>query len=245
MEKIYTEGVFLMKLKKVYIYLLSFLGLSVLFSACYYLSYRRALYEFNKSAVERKDNYEMLEANNVGPTQMPVDSADATNNADAADATEAAEEVGTQASTTVLPTTKYILETYDKTANKLESEKLNPPAYLVGLTREEIIAYLDDYMKDMTLSEYNKGLIAYELQSFSEEEVVIRKTYDAASVPFRFYVVIKGGYVVVYNSDLKSVYNYTGIEAAKLPEKDRIQLSQGIYLDSLEELYGLLESYTS
>ncbi|HBI72720.1 MAG TPA: hypothetical protein DEG06_12170 [Lachnospiraceae bacterium] len=230
-----------MKLKKVYIYLLSFLGLSVLFSACYYLSYRRALYEFNKSAVERKDNYEMLEAN-VSPTQMPVDSSNAST---AANETEEAEEVGTQVSATVLPTTKYILETYDKATDRLESQKLNPPAYLVGLTREEIIAYLDDYMKDMTLSEYNKGLIAYELQSFSEEEVVIRKSYDAASVPFRFYVVIKGGYVVVYNSDLKSVYNYTGIEAAKLPEKDRVQLSQGIYIDSLEELYGLLESYTS
>lgn len=221
-----------MKLKKVYIYLLSFLGLSVLFSACYYMSYRRALYEFNKNAIERIEHYEMLEVK-VEPTDVPPIENDVT------------EEVTTQISEIVLPSTNYILEVYDKSTNSLESQELNPPAYLVGLSREEIIEYLDEYMSDMTLSEYNKGLIAYELQSFSEDEVVIRKSYDATAVPFRFYVVVKNGYVVVYNSDLKSIYNYTGIEASGLPEKDRIELSQGIYINSLEELYGLLESYTS
>ncbi|NLP35657.1 MAG: hypothetical protein GX359_10815 [Clostridiales bacterium] len=222
-----------MKLRKVYIYLLSFLGLSVLFSACYYMSYRRALYEFNKNATQRNHNYEMLEVK-LEPTQVPGEQIN-----------DETEEVGVEVSETVLPSTKYILEIYDKATNTLESQELNPPAYLVGLTREDIIKYLDDYMSDMTLSEYNKGLIAYELQSFSQDEIVIRKSYDVAAVPFRFFVVVKNGYVVVYNSDLKSVYNYTGIEAATLPEEDRIALSQGIYIDTLEELYALLESYTS
>lgn len=224
-----------MKLRKVYIYLLSFLGLSVLFSACYYLSYRRALYEFNKNAIERKNSYEIIEAKHNPTPEPDIESDD----------DEATQEVGTQVAETVLPSTNYILEIYDKATNKLESQELNPPAHLVGLTREEVIEYLDEYMKDMTLSEYNKGLIAYELQSFSQDEIVIRKSYDASAVPFRFYVVVKNGYVVVYNSDLKSVYNYTGIEAASLPEKDRVELSQGIYIDTLEELYSLLESYTS
>jgi len=232
----YTEGVFHMKLKKVYIYLLSFLGLSVLFSACYYLSYRRALYEFNKRAIERKNDYEIIEAKQ-NPTPEPVVEDDIHE--------DVTEEVAAQVAETVLPSTKYILEIYDKATNKLESQELNPPAALVGLTREEVIGYLDEYMQDMTLSEYNKGLVAYELQSFSQDEIVIRKTYDASAVPFRFYVVVKNGYVVVYNSDLKSVYNYTGIEAASLPEKDRVELSQGIYVNTLEELYSLLESYTS
>ncbi|HHX12249.1 MAG TPA: hypothetical protein GX731_05465, partial [Clostridiales bacterium] len=116
---------------------------------------------------------------------------------------------------------------------------------IVGLTREEIIEYTEDYMEDMTLSEYNKGLFAYELLSFSENEVVMRKSYDVSTIPFRFYVVVKNGFVIVYNSDLKSVHSYTGIEATKLPESDRIQLSKGIYINTLEELYGLLESYTS
>jgi hypothetical protein len=56
-------------------------------------------------------------------------------------------------------------------------------------------------------------------------------------------VVVKDGYVVVYNSDLKSVYSYTHILAEDLPEEDRIALSRGIYVNSLDELYSLLESY--
>ena len=64
-------------------------------------------------------------------------------------------------------------------------------------------------------------------------------------VPYRFYVVVKNGYVVVYNSDLKSVFDYTHIEAKNLPEEDRIALSQGIYIDNIDDLYSLLESYTS
>lgn len=221
-----------MKQKKVYIYLISFIGLTVMFSASYYLSYRRALYEFNKNSIERNSKYADLEKDiNIEPdyTDEPIESQTAT----------------TVNSVTVLPTTKYTLELYDKATDTVETNRQNPPADIVGLTREEIVEYTEDYMEDMTLSEYNKGLIAYELLSFSEEEVVMRKSYDVSSIPFRFYVVVKNGYVIVYNSDLKSVHSYTGIEAAKLPESDRIQLSKGIYINTLEELYGLLESYTS
>ncbi len=145
----------------------------------------------------------------------------------------------------ILPTTKYTLEIYDKATDSVVSNQQNPPADIVGLTREEIIEYTEGYMEDMTLSEYNKGLLSYELLSFSADEVVMRKSYDSSSIPFMFYVVVKNGYVIVYNGDLKSVYRYTGIEASKLPENDRVQLSKGIYINTLDELYSLLESYTS
>lgn len=232
MVKIYTEGVFLMKQKKVYIYLISFLGLSVMFSASYYLSYRHALYEFNKNSIEHNSKYaELVKGINIEPeyTADPIESQTTT----------------TGNLITVLPTTKYTLEIYDKATDSVVSNQQNPPADIVGLTREEIIEYTEGYMEDMTLSEYNKGLLSYELLSFSADEVVMRKSYDSSSIPFMFYVVVKNGYVIVYNGDLKSVYRYTGIEASKLPENDRVQLSKGIYINTLDELYSLLESYTS
>ena len=232
MVKIYTEGVFLMKQKKVYIYLMSFIGLTVMFSASYYLSYRHALYEFNRNSIERNSEYAKLEKDiNIEPeyTTGLIESQTTT----------------TVNSLTVLPSTTYKLELYDKATDNVETKQQNPPADIVGLTREEIIEYTEKYMEDMTLSEYNNGLFAYELLSFSEDEVVMRKSYDVSSIPFRFYVVVKNGFVIVYNSDLKSVHSYTGIEASKLPEGDRVQLSKGIYINTLEELYGLLESYTS
>lgn len=221
-----------MKLKKVSIYLLSLLALGIMFSLCYYFSYVHALDQFNKSAIERNEQlYTLLEQSRITPTEAPP--------------LEDAVEVGVSQELMIKPSTKYILEIYDMKTDTLSREELNPPGHMVGLTRQELEQYLVEYMKDMTLSEYNKGLIAYELLSFSDQEVVIKKTYNEDFVPYRFYVVVKDGYVVVYNSDLKSVYSYTHIEAKYLPEEERIRLSQGIYVNSLDELYALLESYSS
>jgi hypothetical protein len=223
---------FRMKLKKASIYLMSFVFLCVLFSTCYYLSYLHALKDFNERAIERKGLLIDL-AQNIEPTAMPEEEE------------EQDSESVMQLDMIVLPTTQYTLQTYDMKSDTTDTQILNPPAYLVGLTRTEIVEYLTTYMSDMPLSEYNKGLLSYELIYFSDEEVIIKKSYNQDFVPFRFYVVIKDGYVVVYNSDLKSVYSYTHIEAKNLPEEDRIDLVQGIYVNSLDELYSLLESYSS
>ncbi len=220
-----------MKLKKAIIYLSSFCVLCALFTGCYYLSYLHALKNFNSRAIEQSDKlYALLE--NVKPTAAPEvldnESVDVIEN-----------------EMTIQPTTKYTLEVQDMKTGTIQTQELNPPSYLIGLTREEVLTYLDNYMDDMPLSEYNKGLLSYELVKFSNEEIIIKKSYNEDFVPFRFYVVVKNGYVVVYNSDLKSVYSYTHIEAQNLPEEDRIALIQGIYVNSLDELYALLESYSS
>lgn len=237
-----------MKLKKAYIFILGFLTLSVFFSVCYYLSYQHALRQFNKKAVQRAEEFAGL---NETATPAPMLAAQENSNVDnntnneENESTEETVEAGVQAEPIILPTTKYILEIYDRKAGTLERIEQNPPGDIVGLTREEVEKYLDDYMRDLTLSEYNKGLLSYELLSFSDKVVRFRKSYDADMVPYRFYVVVKNGYVVVYNSDLKSVYDYTHIEAKNLSEEDRTALSQGIYVDNIDELYALLESFTS
>ncbi|NLK99539.1 MAG: hypothetical protein GX271_02630 [Clostridiales bacterium] len=229
-----------MKLKKAYIYLLSFLTLSVFFTGCYYLSYQHALRQFNKKAIERSNEFAALYDN----PSMPSESNEAIDEVEASTSDEIVS-AAVQPDPVILPTTKYILEIYDRKQGTLVQSEQNPPGDIVGLTREEVESYLDEYMRDLTLSEYNKGLLSYELLSFSDKSVKFRKSYDADMVPYRFYVVVKNGYVVVYNSDLKSVYDYTHIEAKNLPEEDRIALSNGIYIDNIEELYALLESYTS
>lgn len=223
---------FRMKLKKAYVYLLSFMSLAFLFSTCYYLSYQHALKNFNRMAVERKEELtSLLEA--ARPTPDVQTTADNT------------VDVAAQGSNTILPSTKYVLEIMNKKTGTIDSESLNMPGHLVGLTKEQVEDYLENYMKDLTLSEYNKGLISYELTAFSNKEIRLRKTYDEDTVPNRFYVAVKNGYVVVYNSDLKSVYEYTSIEAKNLPDQDRIALSLGIYVNNEEELYALLEGYSS
>lgn len=218
-----------MKWKRALIYLMSFVFLCVMFTTCYYLSYLRALNDFNKQAVEQNQQlYALLNKREPTPTVILENTAEVL-----------------QADMTVQTSTEYTLQIYDMKTGETETQTLSPPANLVGLTREEVMEYLSTYMADMPLSEYNKGLISFELIYFSEDEIIIKKSYNEDFVPYRFYVVIKNGYVIVYNSDLKSVYSYTHIEAKNLPEEDRIALIQGIYVNSLDELYALLESYSS
>lgn len=221
-----------MKLKKAYVYLLSLMSLAFLFSTCYYLSYQHALKNFNRRAVERKE-----ELNSLLLAVQPTPSVAANDNTSVAAAA--------QASNKILPSTKYVLEIMNKKTGTSETESLNMPGHLVGLTKEEVEEYLAEYMRDLTLSEYNKGLISYELTNFTDKEIHLRKVYDEDTVPYRFYVAVKNGFVVVYNSDLKSVFEYTSIEASTLPEEDRIALSMGIYVNNEAELYALLESYSS
>ena len=127
----------------------------------------------------------------------------------------------------------------------LTIEELAPSGILVGKNREELVSYMKDYMKSIPLTEYEKGLISYELRSFSTDKLVMRKTYDASLLPYKFYINIVNGYVTVYYSDLETVYEYTHINAAELSEDARIALSQGIFVKDREELYGLLEGYSS
>ena len=51
--------------------------------------------------------------------------------------------------------------------------------------------------------------------------------------------------LVVYYSDKKTVYEYTGIMVDDIPEKDQITLNHGMYIRDEEELYELLQSYSS
>lgn len=229
-----------MKLKKAYIFLLSFLTLSVFFSGCYYLSYQQALRQFNKRAIEHSNDFAALHENSPSENET-VDDDMEMNEID----TDSIVSAGVLPNPVVLPTTNYVLEIYDRKEGTISQTEQNPPGNIVGLTREEVEKYLDEYMRDLTLSEYNKGLLSYELLSFSDKAIKFRKSYDTDMVPYRFYVVVKNGYVVVYNSDMKSVHDYTYIEAKNLSEEDRIALSQGIYIDNIDDLYALLESYTS
>lgn len=55
----------------------------------------------------------------------------------------------------------------------------------------------------------------------------------------------RDGYVIVYLSDLQTVYEYTTIEVNLLPENLQEELKTGKKVDSLGEVYGFLENYSS
>ena len=60
-----------------------------------------------------------------------------------------------------------------------------------------------------------------------------------------FYLRKLNEYVVVYESDRKTIYEYTDIIYEDLPADLKEEIKNGKYMDILEELYRFLENYSS
>lgn len=224
-----------MKWKKLGIYVGSLCMIAVFFSFCYYLSYKNALRQFNKDAVER--NNELIRyLEDITKNAESYDSEGEENPVIPVDMTTA---------DTILPTTKVKLETYDIKTGTTTVEMKNPISEFIGLTREEMIDLLAYEMSNISLEEYQKGLVSYELVSFSKKEIVLRKSYNIDIVQYRYYLAIQNGYIIVYYSDRKTIFEYTDIEAKNLSERDQVELSYGKYVVDEKELYSILEGYSS
>ncbi len=60
-----------------------------------------------------------------------------------------------------------------------------------------------------------------------------------------FFLKEANGYVVVYESDGRTIYEYTDILFEELPEQIQTEIKNGKYIENQEELYGFLENYSS
>ncbi|MBQ8803563.1 MAG: hypothetical protein IJZ53_08025 [Tyzzerella sp.] len=60
-----------------------------------------------------------------------------------------------------------------------------------------------------------------------------------------YYIKEIDGYVTVYLADGKTVYEYTSILVEELPLEIRQELNTGIKVETLGEVYGFLENYSS
>lgn len=218
-------------MKRLYYCLAGLLIAGIIFSGCYYYSYRQALEHFNRRA------------NKVDPSilQSEIEIEQDLSKKQMEEVIEAT----TKKQEVVLVDTQYILQEFDVVTNQTTEEIKNIPEYLLGLTREEVIAYLNVYMHNLTLDEIQKGLLSFELVSFSSDKIIVKKTYNQDLVPYKYCMVVREGMLVVYHCDKKTVYEYTGIYYKDLPEEEQAKLMDGIYIESDEELYGILENYSS
>lgn len=264
-----------MKIKKALVYFISFFSLAIMFSVCYFLSYRNALKKFNENAVERNkelilsleqngflqidkesattdiaqnigneitNNNSNVISDNSNTNRSDTDSISNTNNMASG---EISVPVDTIDETIILPSTKYILQTYDITTGNMSEEELKVPSYLVGLTRIQVIEYLHNYMKDLTFDEFKNGLTSFELLTFSEDKVTLRKTYNKDLVEYQFFLKSQNGKIVVYYGDQKTVYEYTEVAVDHLTQYEQLKLEEGIFVKDEEELYSILENYSS
>lgn len=60
-----------------------------------------------------------------------------------------------------------------------------------------------------------------------------------------FYLCELQGFVVVYLSDRKTIYEFTEIPVTDLPEEVQQEVADGKYIATVKELYAFLENYSS
>lgn len=141
--------------------------------------------------------------------------------------------------------TIYQIENYDAVKDTTTVEYETLPEELIGLTREKVDEYCKNYMKNISAEEFLKGIQSMGVTSFSNERLVVKKIYDSSKVEFKYYLIAIDGEVIVYYGDKKTVYEYTGIETSNLHEKEKRALKKGIEVKDEDELFSILENYSS
>lgn len=141
--------------------------------------------------------------------------------------------------------TKYIEEEYNLTEYTLKEHEMDIPIEYIGVNRDELIKKLKDYEAFPAEIELEAGFERIQLISFSEEKIIVRKSYRPVEIPDSFYLMVENHYISVYYSDKKNVYMYTGIPLKRLPEELQKEIIDMKYIDSLEALYQFLEAYSS
>ena len=139
---------------------------------------------------------------------------------------------------------KYIVEVYEGVTGVITRDESTMPAELAGKTREELEAYFEAYNKE------HEGEIGSdipqqkELISFSKEQIVVRENYLSEDM-MTFFLKEEEGQVVVYHEDQKTPYEYTGISVDTLPEEEQQKLKEGFFVKNEEDLYSMLENFSS
>jgi hypothetical protein len=141
--------------------------------------------------------------------------------------------------------TEYILEIFHVNSDQVTSQIEMIPADFAGKTRGELIIYLEDFMNNLPLEESLKGLMSFDLISFSKEKILLRKTYANLASENKFYLTEVDGEVVVYYNDKKTLYENTGIMTENLSADEIAMLKIGYFVEGEEQLFGILENYSS
>ena len=144
--------------------------------------------------------------------------------------------------------TMYLIEEIDLTDGTIHETKENVPVMYIGLDRESLVKELESYDNNPPLSELERGFETIELTAFSKDRVVICKYYKPVKEEEEepgYYLMVADHFIVVYRGDMETLYMNTDILLEDLGDALQAEIIQGKYLETEEEVYNFLESYSS
>ena len=209
------------------------------FSAGNYLCYRSALKHFEQmqedTQNEINDNIKILVTDQVEETYQ-------------AEKEKAEEQESVSAGSTedkLNIETIYQVESYDVQTEATTTTYETLPEALVGADKEKAMEYCKKYMNNLSADEFLLGLQSMGVVTFSAERVVVRKIYDSSKIEYKYYLISIDDEVVVYYGDKKNIYEYTGITTSSLDIKEQKALKNGVEVRDEDELFAILENYSS
>lgn len=140
--------------------------------------------------------------------------------------------------------TLYLVEQVDLGKGTVTEREEPVPVMYIGLNREELLEALSSYDSNPPLSELEQGFETIELTAFSKDRVVVCKYYKEKEKK-GFYLMVADHFIVVYEEDGQSLFMNTDILLERLPDSLQREIMAGKHVESEEELYQFLESYSS
>ena len=146
--------------------------------------------------------------------------------------------------------TIYLVEEVNLTDGTVYETEENVPVRYIGLDREMLVNELEIYDSNPPLSELERGFETIELTSFSKDRVVVCKYYklekeNEQASEQGYYLMVADHLIVVYRGDRQTIYMNTDILLESLSDALQAEIMQGKYLETEEEVFNFLETYSS
>lgn len=146
---------------------------------------------------------------------------------------------------TLTADTKYMIRRYDQTTKQEDRIETKLPDAYIGKTRKQLEEVIRAYNQAPSMEDLEQGFAAMEIDSFSPAQLIVVKKYISDMSKEHFYLIAENNYITVYYSDLATVYLYTDISFDNLSDELKQQILDKKYVETEEELYNFLESYSS
>ncbi len=208
------------------------LSVCLFFSGCYYISFVHTRKKLEDKKILQSDDTQLW------GKEMLMTGADY-------DSSAPEYEEASSDSLVISSDTMCIYELYYIDTGEYVRYQSSPGADIAGLTRSQLVSWLKEYMDNLSIKEYEEGLVSYNLISFSKDKVVLQKVYDRTRVQYKYFITVRNCEVIVYYSDKKTVFEHTGIRLEPMEVELQHILQKGIPVKDIEELYDFLAAITS
>lgn len=139
----------------------------------------------------------------------------------------------------ILPTTEYVLQRKSLNDGSVTRTVLNLPESFVGMNRGEFLSAMQELYAE------NENRIGCSVLSFSSERVVVEETEFNPEEEQYFYLKAQDDKLVVLYGDKKTIYLETDIRIDDLPKELSISSLEEYSISSEQELFDLLEAFSS